>query len=238
MNETSSSQPLMVRPPRSRTFAEASPVVAGYFTVSFVFGLMAVNAGMPLWLPVAMCLFVYAGASQFAALALISSGASLTTIVLTTFLINARHMLMSVYMAKALQAMGLSRLERWCYAGGLTDESFAFHSVKLGKGAPVNVRYLIGFNLYCHTSWVLGGLLGAICAQYAAHLIKYQLDYALTAMMLYVLVSLCNTRNKLIAALAAVACMGALSMVGSSPFNVFIATFVGCGVGVCLTKRS
>lgn len=57
------------------------------------------------------------------------------------------------------------------------------------------MRYLIGFNLYCHTSWVIGGLLGAICAQYAAHLIKYQLDYALTAMMLYVLVSLCNTRK-------------------------------------------
>ena len=66
------------------------------------------------------------------------------------------------------------------YEQELTDESFAFHSVKLGKGAPVNVRYLIGFNLYCHTSWVLGGLVGAICAQYAAHLIKYQLDYALS----------------------------------------------------------
>ena len=219
MSKTSS-QPLVVEPQASRTFAEASPVVAGYFTVSFVFGLMAVdavmciNAGLPLWLPVAMCLFVYAGASQFAALALISSGASLTTIVLTTFLINARHMLMSVYMTKALRALGLSRFERWCYAAGLTDESFAFHSVKLGTGAPVSVRYLIGFNLFCHTSWVLGGLLGAVCAQYAAHLIKYQLDYALTAMMLYVLVSLCNTRNKLIAALAAVVCMGGLSLLG------------------------
>ena len=85
MNETSGSAPLMVTHQPSRTFAEASPVVAGYFTVSFVFGLMAVNAGLPMWLPVAMCLFVYAGASQFAALALISSGASLTTIVLTTF---------------------------------------------------------------------------------------------------------------------------------------------------------
>ncbi|WP_260962808.1 AzlC family ABC transporter permease [Pseudomonas citri] len=233
-----SSQPLAVEPPASRTFAEASPVVAGYFTVAFVFGLMAVNANLPLWLPVAMCLFVYAGASQFAALALISSGASLTTIVLTTFLINARHMLMSVYMAKALYALGLSRFERWCYAAGLTDESFAFHSAKLGSGAPMSVRYLLGFNLFCHTSWVLGGLLGAVCAKYAAHLIKYPLDYALTAMMLYVLVSLCNTRKKLIAALAAVVCMSGLSLLGSSPFNVFIATFVGCGVGVCLTKRS
>ena len=79
MNETSSSPPLMVEPQPSRTFAEASPVVAGYFTVSFVFGLMAVNAGLPVWLPVAMCLFVYAGASQFAALALISTSATART---------------------------------------------------------------------------------------------------------------------------------------------------------------
>ena len=56
MNETSGSAPLMVNHQPSRTFAEASPVVAGYFTVAFVFGLMAVNAGLPMWLPVAMCL--------------------------------------------------------------------------------------------------------------------------------------------------------------------------------------
>lgn len=53
MNETSGSAPLMAAHQPSRTFAEASPVVAGYFTVSFVFGLMAVNAGLPMWLPVA-----------------------------------------------------------------------------------------------------------------------------------------------------------------------------------------
>ena len=46
MNETSGSAPLMAAHQPSRTFAEASPVVAGYFTVSFVFGLMAVNAGL------------------------------------------------------------------------------------------------------------------------------------------------------------------------------------------------
>ncbi|GFM80411.1 hypothetical protein PSCICN_11030 [Pseudomonas cichorii] len=238
MSKLSIDQTLPVQNQKSRAFAEASPVVAGYFAVAFVFGLMAINAGFPLWLPVAMCLFVYAGASQFAALALLSAGASLPTIILTTFLINARHMLMSVYMAKALRTLKLSRLERFCYGAELTDESFAFHSIRLGKDQPVTARYLIGFNLYCHTSWVAGGLLGALCAQYAAHLVSYKLDYALSAMMLYVLVSLCDTRKKLIAALVAVVTMGGLSLLGESAFNVFIATLLGCGAGLCLNKRS
>ena len=229
---------LIRKAPELRTFSEASPVVAGYFTVSFVFGLMAVNAGYPLWLPVAMCLFVYAGASQFAALALMTANASIVTIVMTTFLINARHMLMSMYMSRALRTIGLSRLERWVYAAELTDESFAFHSSKLQKGVAVNARYLISFNLFCHSAWVLGALLGALSSTYTARLIQYKLDYALTAMMLYVLVSLCDSKGKLVAALAAVACMGVLNLLFESALNVFIATFFGCWVGVCLKKRS
>ncbi|WP_145139705.1 AzlC family ABC transporter permease [Pseudomonas duriflava] len=227
-----------MNPRTLRTFSEASPVVAGYFTVSFVFGLMAVSAGYPLWLPVAMCLFVYAGASQFAALALMTAGASLPTIVLTTFLINARHMLMSVYMSRALRPLGLTRLERWLYAAELTDESFAFHSSKLQNGGPVDIRDLIGFNLFCHSAWVLGALLGALSSAYTAHLIQYKLDYALTAMMLYVLVSLCDSKIKLLSAAAAVLCMGLLNLLVESAFNVFIATFTGCGVGLWLKKRT
>lgn len=114
-------------------------------------------------------------------------------------------------MAKALRALGLSRMERWAYAGGLTDESFAFHSVKLGTDAQ-SASVPDRFNLFCHTSWVLGGLLNArlpraICIapdQISARL-RTDRDDALRAR-----VSLCNTRNKLIAtAAAAVVCMGA-----------------------------
>ena len=46
MNERSGSAPLMVTHQSSRTFAEASPVVAGYFTVWIVCGVTALVAAV------------------------------------------------------------------------------------------------------------------------------------------------------------------------------------------------
>ncbi len=214
----------------SKAFKDASPIVAGYFTVSFIFGLMCVNQGMPVWVPVIMSFSVYAGASQFSFLSLSIGGASILTIVLSTFLINLRHMLMSVYMSNAFDRHKIGKGVRFLYAFGLTDESFASHSVRLAneKLAPA---YLIAFNLYCHASWVAGSLLGGTSASYASDILTIKLDYALTAMMLYVLVSLINTAKKLLIAIVSIVTMCILNGFIESHLNVFFATSVGCWVG-------
>lgn len=220
------------------SFLSSLPVVAGYYTVAFVFGMMCVEAGLPLWFPILMCLFVYAGASQFAALSLITIGTPISTILITTLIINARHLLMSVYMSEALKKLGLSRGQRLVYAFGLTDESFAMHSNRLSNGLPTTAGYLIGFNAYCHFSWVLGGLTGGLVSSYASQFIHFRLDYALTAMMIYVLVSLCNTRIKLYVVIVSIMSTIGINMLQTSPLNIFAATLIGCGVGLCLKKRS
>ncbi|OPG74804.1 hypothetical protein B1218_36165 [Pseudomonas ogarae] len=73
----------------------------------------------------ALCLFVEAGASQFAALALICIGASLTTIVLTRFPLAAPHSLLSCCLGVGRRGLALSRGVRWCYAAGLRDAAWA-----------------------------------------------------------------------------------------------------------------
>ncbi len=214
-------------------FRQASPIIAGYFTVSFVFGIMAVHQGLPVWLPALMSLMVYAGASQFSFLTLAMAGASLSTIVLTTFLINLRHMLMSVYMSSVFEKTGMSKKLRLWYAFGLTDESFATHSVILSKELSkekLGPRFLIAFNTFCHVSWVLGALSGSLAVLYASELVSVKLDYALMAMMLYVLVSLIDSVRKLVVALVSIVVMSLLSLTTDSHINVFVATFIGCWV--------
>ncbi|WP_017346681.1 AzlC family ABC transporter permease [Pantoea sp. A4] len=233
-----SSELIAPRMPWRESFYDALPVVAGYFVVAFVFGMMCVNAGFPLWLPVAMCIFVYGGSSQFAALALLSSSGSFITIVLSTFLINARHILMAVYMAKKLDFMQLLPRQKALYAFGLTDESFALHSQRLASEKTTSYGYLVGFNTWCHLFWIAGGLVGAIASEYLAHLVDFKLDYALTAMMIFVLVSLCNSGQKLCVALSAVITTLLMNAWIPSSLNVFIATAVGCGVGLCLKRFS
>jgi len=224
-------------PQLMRTFADATPIAISYFAVSWVFGVAAVTAGYPVWLPVAMCVFVYAGASQFAVLALMAAHASLPLVVLTTLLINARHILMSVFMARALSLLSATRAQRWLYGAGLTDESFAVHSSWLARGQPRNMKDLIAFNLNCHAAWIAGAFIGALCATRVAGLASFKLDYALTAMMLYVLTSLCDSWKKLASAVVAATVMTLLNVHVGASVDVFIAAFAGCGIGTWLKKR-
>nr|WP_275402869.1 AzlC family ABC transporter permease [Entomobacter blattae] len=212
--------------------------MAGYFMVAFVFGVMCLNVGLPVWFAPAMCLFVYAGASQFAALALLTSGTTLIPILLSTFLINSRHMLMSMYMAKKISSIKMSGLKKSLYAFGLTDESFAMHSQRIENGLSTAASYLLSFNTFCHLAWIAGGLSGALASQYLKKFISFRLDYALTAMMLFVLVALCNTTGKRIVALVSIVTTIGINFIHVSPLNVFVATAIGCGVGICLKKFS
>lgn len=220
----------------SKALKDSFPIITGYFTVSFVFGISCVNLGLPLWFPVLMSLFVYAGAAQFSFLVLFSAGASILTMVVTTFLINLRHFLMSICMSNIFNKLAIKNKFKWLYGYGLTDESFAFHSA-LGD-SKLSHKYFLSFNLLCHASWVLGSFFGAWLATNADSIELVNLQYALTAMMIYVLVLLSNSKRKVIVGLASIISMIILSAIYESHFNIFIATFIGAGTGVWLKKKS
>lgn len=218
-----------------KALKDSFPVVTGYFTVSFVFGISYANLGLPIWFPTLMAFLVYAGASQFSFLVLFSTGSSILTIVLTTFLINLRHMLMSIYIANVFDKLGIKSKFRWLYGYGLTDESFAFHSILDDKN--LSHKYFLSFNSFCHFSWVLGAFFGAWLITETKGIELVNLQYALTAMMIYVLVLLSNNRQKIIVAVVSIISMIILTMIYESHFNIFLATFMGAGVGVWLTKK-
>ena len=70
------------------------PVALGIFTYGIVFGVLARQAGLSVLEAVLMSLFVSAGSAQFAALGLWANPLPVLAIVLTTLLVNLRHVLM------------------------------------------------------------------------------------------------------------------------------------------------
>ena len=72
-----------------REGAKASlPIVLGYLPVGMAFGIMAQKAGITAFEAGLMSFLVFAGASQFIAVEMISKGILWFPIVLTTFFIN------------------------------------------------------------------------------------------------------------------------------------------------------
>jgi len=161
----------------------ALPIVLGYLPVGMAFGVLARNAGLTTLEAGSMSLLVYAGASQFIAVEMISKGMVWFPIVLTTFLINLRHLLMSstlslYFNGNRIQTLGLLSAQ-------LTDESFA---VAMSNTSKIEKRpgYLFGLQITSQFAWITGSVGGALFGGLIDHK-GYGIPFALPALFICLL---------------------------------------------------
>ena len=161
----------------------ALPIVLGYLPVGMAFGVLARNAGLTTWEAGSMSLLVYAGASQFIAVEMISKGMVWLPIVITTFFINLRHLLMSstlslYFNGNRIQTLGLLSAQ-------LTDESFA---VAMSNTSKIENRpgYLFGLQITSHIAWITGSVGGALLGGLIDHK-SYGIPFALPALFICLL---------------------------------------------------
>lgn len=107
----------------------ALPIVFGYVPIGLAFGALARQIGLSLWQIGLMSALVYAGSSQFIAVSLLGAGAGLLTIIVTTFLVNLRHLLMSSALSPYLPRLNGHFLALLAF--GVTDETFALNITRL-----------------------------------------------------------------------------------------------------------
>lgn len=101
----------------------AIPVVFGYIPVAIAYAILAREAGLSTLQTMGLSLFVYAGASQIMAAGMIAHGTALITIIITTFLLNLRHIIMSTCVMNGLKDLSLPA--RLTGSFWITDETFA-----------------------------------------------------------------------------------------------------------------
>ena len=81
-----------------KAFKKTLPVLTGYLVLGMGFGILTTSSGFNGIVAVAMSVFIYAGSMQFAAIGLLTGGASIITSALTTLMVNARHIFYGVSM--------------------------------------------------------------------------------------------------------------------------------------------
>ena len=121
------------------------PILLGVVPFGMIYGVLAIGAGLPWPVAFGMSSIVFAGSAQFVAVQLIGGGALWPVILLTTFVINLRHMLYSASLAPYLQTLG--RPWRALLAYLLTDEAYAVIITRVSARGPARPPVAIG------TSW-------------------------------------------------------------------------------------
>ena len=133
-------------------FRAAWPICLGYFPIGLAFGVLAQKAGIgPLGVGL-MSLLVFAGSAQFIAVSMLAQTAALTSIVLTTFLVNLRHLLMSSALSVYLRHSSWRFL--CLFSHGITDESFAVNMTQFREGQLEPLRSSDGQpGFSCRMGW-------------------------------------------------------------------------------------
>ena len=140
-------------------FMKSLPVMGGYLILGIGFGVLAHNAGYGFPWALAMSLLIYAGSMQYVGIGLLAGGASVLTVLLTTVMVNARHLFYSISMLRHYQNAG--RYKPYLIFS-LTDETYSLlcdGKVPEG-GEPDRFRFLV--SLLNHSYWVLGSVIGSL----------------------------------------------------------------------------
>ncbi len=160
------------------------PICVGYIPISFAFGMMARQSGLPVWAAVLISLSNFTSAGQIAGTNLILAGGAYVEIAVTTFVINIRYMLMSLSLTQKLDS-GMSRLKRAFFSFFNTDELFA---VAMQQKTPITGSYLAGLMLLPYLSWSGSTLLGATAADLLPQAVRSALGIAIYGMFLAIFI--------------------------------------------------
>ncbi|MEJ5199373.1 MAG: AzlC family ABC transporter permease, partial [Anaerolineae bacterium] len=99
------------------------PILLGVAPFGMIYGALARASGLPTTTAQAMSAIVFAGSAQFIAVQLIAAGAPVIVLLMTTLIVNIRHLLYSASVAPYLRE--LRPAWKWLLAYLLTDEAYA-----------------------------------------------------------------------------------------------------------------
>ena len=167
-----------------RGIKKGFPICLGYIPVSFTFGLIAVKMGFNPLEATIISLTNMASADQFAGIRLIEGGAPYIELVITTFVINLRYMLMSLSLSQKV-ASDMPFYKRAIMAFCITDEVFALASMEKDD---VNFPFFGGLMATPIFGWTLGTCLGAVASSLLSPMLQGCFGIALYCMFIAIII--------------------------------------------------
>jgi len=208
------------------------PLAPGVIAFGLLYGMLARQVGFSPWEALAMSFIVHAGSAQFIALGMWNlAGAG--AIILTTLVVNLRHLLLGASVAPYLH--GLSPLWKASLALWMSDESYALTIAAYERGEGSH-GYFLGANVGVGVVWWASGWIGAFLGMSIPDPSRYGLDLVFPLAFLGLLMAFIKDRIHL--AVAGIAGVLALlsAQVLPGKWCVIVAGLAGSAAGLLLEE--
>ena len=208
------------------------PIALGYLSVSFGFGILAVNMGLTVAQAVGISVTNLTSAGQVMGVTVIAAGGSLFEMALTQLVINLRYALMGLSLSRKLDS-SFNTPRRMLVSYGITDEIFAVASAQPKKVSP---QYMYGLILVSF----LGSFIGAFSGQILPQSIINAMGIVLYGMFIAIVIPVAKRKKSVLsvaifAAILSLMFKYVLTMV-SSGFAIIISGAGASALGAMLFK--
>jgi len=216
------------------------PTLLGYISIGLAFGVVGSASGLSVLEIALLTILVYAGSAQFIFCALVLTNSPASAIIVTIFVVNLRHLLMSLTIAPHFTRY--SMLRNVGFGTLLTDETFGVAVTKQMQTGKLYGKWMDGLNITAYLFWILSCVAGAFLGQWVANPEKWGLDFALIAMFVALLVLQLSSvgKNKIMHYLMLIGymivIMYGLSYLVPSHVAVLLATVIVATIGVVTDK--
>lgn len=161
------------------------PVLAGYLALGFGFGVLLSTRGYGGIWAFFMSITMFGGSMQYAAVDMLYDGVSLISAVISTLIINARHLFYGISLVDKYKGAGLKKIYM---IHALTDETYSLVcSSDLTIGVNNKHVYYFLISILDHCYWIIGCTLGAIFGTNVTFNSE-GIDFVLTALFLTIFV--------------------------------------------------
>ncbi|WP_407313639.1 AzlC family ABC transporter permease [Desulfosporosinus sp. SB140] len=167
---------------------DCTPVVLGVVPFGITCGIMGLAAKMSGAETISMSVFVFAGASQFIGITMLGAGITgWGIIILTTLLVNLRHLIMGSSLAPYMIRLPFPLQALLAFF--LTDEAYALTISRIHK-ARYSILYQLTVSTILYLVWVLATAAGVVLGSYISDPLTWGLDFAMPATFLVLLIPL------------------------------------------------
>jgi len=209
------------------------PIYLGYVPIGFAYGVLALKTGLSPVNTILMSIIVFAGSAQFVAVGLFALGLTPVSVIMTTFIVNLRHLLMSASLSVFFK--NWNNIQKALFSFHLTDETFVLHSVKFPK-RNYSKTEIFTTNISTQISWIFGTVLGVLASELITDIKPFALDYALATMFMGLLIIQLKNYIQLFVAIISGTLAVWFLLAGLDKWNVILAIIISATIGVLVEE--
>lgn len=207
------------------------PLLVGAFPFGMIYGALGVGAGLSSAAVMGMSLIVFAGSAQFIAVGLYAANTPVIIIILTTFIVNLRHLLYSLNLLPEMKPLSF----RWKIplAFWLTDETFTVSVIRYQEAdaSPNKHWFQLGSSLAMYINWQIWTFVGVLLGSQIPNAEAWGLDVAMPVTFIGMLIPFVRSVPVLVSVVVA----GLLSVLTYDfPLNtgLILSVLVGIAAGM------